>query len=164
MKTRWLGMGAGVLLLLAGLAPASGEKAVTGLARGTGAPVVAQAPTKGGEIVRLPYESDMGYELRKMGERQPGKPSGELGGKDRPIRCAEPRGEQQYLARLRDASGKSVQFRRRGSMGVGVYGHILDLYEIRASDGQRGEVYMDMYYTRLVDEKAIPGFTLAPAP
>lgn len=164
MKTRWLGMGAGLLLLLAGLAPASGETGVAGPTRGAGAPVVAQAPTKGGELERQPYESDIGYELRKMGERPPGRPSGELGGKNRPVRCAEPRGEQQYLARLRDASGKPVQFRRRGSMGVGVYGHILDLYEIRASDGKQGEVYMDMYYTKLVDEKAIPGFTLAPAP
>ena len=94
----------------------------------------------------------------------PRRPSGELGSKTRPIRCANPPGEREYLARLRDTTGNPVRFQRRGSVGNGPYGHILDLYVGTTSDGKEVRVHMDMYFTKLVDEKPVPGFTLAPTP
>ena len=110
-------------------------------------------------IEKLPFESDAGFQLRSLFKIKPSEISGKLGSKTNPIRCCKPTGERAYLSRLLDADGKPVTFTRKGSVGTGVYGHILDLYIIVDSKGKSHEVYIDMYYTKLVDDKPIENFT-----
>lgn len=111
-------------------------------------------------IERLEFENDAGFELRSILKIPAGEAEGKLGTKTNPIRCCKPDGEREYLSRLRDADGQKVTFSRKGSVGLGVYGHILDLYIVVDSKGNRHEIFMDMYFTKLVDEKPVEGFTL----
>jgi hypothetical protein len=59
-----------------------------------------------------------------------------------------PAAERAYLEGLRDEAGKPVQFKRRGSVGFGPDGNILDLYEVITSSGKRVELYIDMYHPK----------------
>ena len=55
--------------------------------------------------------------------------------------------ERMYLSTLRDEAGKPVQFKRRGSFGVGPYGNVLDGYEVQTSTGRTVLLYIDMYHS-----------------
>jgi hypothetical protein len=87
-----------------------------------------------------------------------------LGSAENPVRCDGPRGERAYLSRLRDAAGKSPSFFREGSFGRGPHGHIVDRYEVTASDGTKSHVYMDMYFPNYEEAEPVPGFNIVPAP
>lgn len=84
-------------------------------------------------------------------------PIGELGTEANPVRCDNVSGEQHYLRRLRDQRGKSLAFSRVGSMGVGPYGNIVDLYVVESDTVPQREIYMDMYHRGHVETKAVPG-------
>lgn len=73
-----------------------------------------------------------------------------------------PTGERGYLARLRCSNGQMPEFERRGSVGTGPFGNILDLYNVRCTAGTpaQSEVYMDMYFGEYVETRAVPGFTI----
>jgi hypothetical protein len=58
-----------------------------------------------------------------------------------------PESERLYLRHLRDHEYKPMTFTRRGSSGAGPDGHILDAYELTASDGSTFTLYIDMYHT-----------------
>jgi hypothetical protein len=82
-----------------------------------------------------------------------------LGSKENPVRVNMPRGEYAYLARQRCPDGSRPRYAREGSVGLGVYGHILDLYEVQCAS-ETIEVYMDMYFPEN-EQRPLPGFTVA---
>jgi tetratricopeptide (TPR) repeat protein len=57
-----------------------------------------------------------------------------------------PHAERVYLDGLRDAAGKKVRFTRLRSVGAGPDEHILDLYEITTSSGEKVHLFLDMYH------------------
>ena len=88
------------------------------------------------------------------------KVSGALGTKTNPVRCEDPKGERQYLSRLRCSDGKRPAFSRIGSFGVGPYGNILDGYRVKCEGSDEVTVFMDMYHEGHVEKEAVSGFTI----
>ena len=86
-----------------------------------------------------------------------------LGSKDNPIRVSRPAGQRAYLAKLRCADDTAPSFYRRGNIGIGVFGNIVDVYlvECRGSEPATSEVVMDMYHLDRTEDRAVPGFTIA---
>ena len=93
-------------------------------------------------------------------EESPKKVSGALGTETNPVRCEDPKGERQYLSRLRCADGKRPAFSRIGSFGVGPYGNILDGYRVKCEGDDEVRVFMDMYHEGYVEKEAVVGFTI----
>lgn len=89
-----------------------------------------------------------------------------LGSDKNPVRADSPIGQRAYLARLKCADGSTPRFERRGSMGVGVYGNIVDEYDVDCGAAAPGRVSvrMDLYHPGYVELRAIPGFTIANLP
>ena len=85
-----------------------------------------------------------------------------LGSMDNPVRAAMPVGERAYLARLRCADGTAPAYERQGSGAAGPYGNIVDFYEVRCPGAAPARVVMDMYHAGYVEDRAVPGFTIAP--
>lgn len=85
-----------------------------------------------------------------------------LGDEKNPVRVNMPQGEQAYLARLRCSDGAAPAFARDGSVGIGVYGKILDLYSVKCAAGTPASaaVYMDMYHRDHREQRPIAGFTI----
>ncbi len=85
-----------------------------------------------------------------------------LGSEKNPVRADFPPGQRAYLARLRCADGKAPTFARIGSAGIGPYGNIVDIYDVRCdgSEPAKSEIWMDMYHKRHVEKEAVPGFTI----
>ena len=85
-----------------------------------------------------------------------------LGSAQNPVRVNMPAGERAYLARLRCADGRRPDFVRQGNVGVGVFGNIVDLYDVNCFSAKPGrvEVYMDMYFKDHVENRPVPGFTI----
>lgn len=88
------------------------------------------------------------------------KISGALGTKTNPVRCDDPKGERQYLNRLRCPNGKPPKYSRIGSFGFGPYGNILDGYRVECEGRDEAVVFMDMYHEGYVEKEAVPGFTI----
>lgn len=100
-----------------------------------------------------------GKELERaiaQAEQQP------LGSKANPVRVTSPQGQHAYLARLRCSDGKPPAFQRRGNVGPGPFGNIVDLYDLRCTGGQpaTSEVYLDMYHGGFMEARPVPGFTV----
>lgn len=85
-----------------------------------------------------------------------------LGSMQNPVRAEMPRGQHAYLQRLRCANGQAPQFSRVGNMGFGVFGSIVDAYEVTCagSSPARTEIIMDMYFPGYVEARAVAGFTI----
>lgn len=88
-----------------------------------------------------------------------------LGSQENPVRADMPAGQRAYLSRLRCADGKRPQFERVGSFGAGVYGRIIDGYEVLCDDStpEKSMIYMDMYHPGHREAAAVAGFTIEPA-
>jgi len=86
-----------------------------------------------------------------------------LGSAANPVRVEMPRGEIAYLRTLRCADDSAPKFGRRGSMGEGPFGSIVDLYDVDCGAAAPGrvEIRMDMYHPGHVETRAVPGFTTA---
>ena len=86
-----------------------------------------------------------------------------LGSEKNPVRAQMPQGQRAYLARLRCSDGAAPDFYRIGSFGVGVFGNIVDAYDVTCADGatpEKTKVYMDMYHRGYVEDRPVPGFTI----
>ena len=85
-----------------------------------------------------------------------------LGSEKNPVRVNMPGGERFYLERLRCANGRAPAFARSGSVGTGVYGNVIDLYDVQCpgSTPTDSAVYMDMYFPDHIETAAVPGFTI----
>jgi|GEM_PF-6583295 len=88
------------------------------------------------------------------------KISGELGAQTNPVRCYDPKGERQYLNRLRCPDKNPPVYSRIGSFGIGPYGNILDGYSVKCEDKEEVTIFMDMYHEGYVEKAAVPGFTI----
>jgi hypothetical protein len=85
-----------------------------------------------------------------------------LGSEKNPVRADMPGGQRAYLSRLRCADGKRPAFSRVGSFGVGVYGRIIDGYEVLCdgSTPEKAMIYMDMYHPGHREPAGVAGFTI----
>lgn len=103
-----------------------------------------------------------GADLQARIVRATGSP---LGSQENPVRVNMPEGERAYLARLRCGDGTAPAFQRAGNFGPGVFGSIIDGYEVACAAGEPkpGMIFMDMYHPGHDETAAPPGFTLAPA-
>ena len=101
-----------------------------------------------------------GAELERALEAAAAHPLGAL---ENPVRASTPSGQQAYLRRLRCADGRAPQFQRSGNLGLGVYGNIIDAYQLvcRSSEAAQATVIMDMYHQGHVEHRPVPGFTIA---
>jgi hypothetical protein len=89
------------------------------------------------------------------------KTSAPLGSPHNPVKCDLPSGEREYLERLICPKGDDVEYERSGSVGIGPYGNIMDLYSIRCNGADSVySVYMDMYHSPYVEERPVPGFSI----
>lgn len=128
-----------------------------------GALIVAAVPVSaqddGGRAMmrELGFGGLEGKKLKKAIEKAEAEP---LGSKGNPIRVNMPSGEHAYLGRLRCADGTAPATERAGSVGVGVYGNILDLYNVTCPGQAAVDVYMDMYHDG-PENRPVPGFTVA---
>jgi hypothetical protein len=64
-------------------------------------------------------------------------------------------------AALQDS--KAPQFTRVGNFGAGVYGNIIDGYELTCAGAKPVVVFMDMYHAGHVEDRPVAGFTIAAA-
>jgi hypothetical protein len=85
-----------------------------------------------------------------------------LGSRENPVRVNMPVGERAYLARLRCSDGAAPSFEREGSAGPGVFGSIVDIYDVRCRDAEprESEIWMDMYHPEHRETAAPPEFTI----
>jgi hypothetical protein len=88
------------------------------------------------------------------------KVSGALGSQNNPVRCEMPQGQRAYLSRLRCSDGKPPTYRRTGNFGMGVYGNIIDGYQVRCEGKEPVMIFMDMYHEGYIEREAVPGFTI----
>lgn len=86
-----------------------------------------------------------------------------LGSKENPVRVDMPRGQFVYLSTLRCADGQPPKFNRAGNYGIGVFGNIIDGYDLRCegSEPATTKVFMDMYHAGHVETRPVPGFTIS---
>jgi hypothetical protein len=103
-----------------------------------------------------------GAELERALQAAAAHPFGSL---ENPVRAAMPQGQRAYLARLRCSNGQAPRFNRSGNAGAGVYGNIIDRYDVSCGESAPGNVtnFMDMYHRGHVEERAVPGFTITPS-
>lgn len=103
-----------------------------------------------------------GKELEKLIAEAQAHP---LGSKENPVRADMPAGQRAYLNRLRCADGARPSYSRVGSFGAGVYGRIIDGYEVLCKDStpEQSMIYMDMYHPGHKEAAAVAGFTIKPA-
>jgi hypothetical protein len=87
-----------------------------------------------------------------------------LGSKQNPVRADMPQGQRAYLARLRCSNGSTPTFERVANLGAGVFGSIIDQFDVRCQNSAplRTIIIMDMYFTGHVETRPVKGFTLAP--
>ena len=83
-----------------------------------------------------------------------------LGSQKNPVRADAAQGQREYLNRLRCADGSRPEYARSGNVGEGVYGYIVDLYEVDCGDAAPGttQVYMDLYHGGYVEQELVEGF------
>lgn len=86
-----------------------------------------------------------------------------LGSDRNPVRVNMPVGQQAYLSRLRCSDGKAPMFERGGSTGPGPFGSIVDVYSLDCGGSTPGKVsvFLDMYHPKHLENRPIPGFTIA---
>lgn len=85
-----------------------------------------------------------------------------LGSRKNPIRATMPFGQQEYLKRLVCPGGGAPDFARRGSVGEGADGDILDVYAVSCPNGGPNvSVLMDMYHSHR-ERRPVEGFTIFP--
>lgn len=85
-----------------------------------------------------------------------------LGSNKNPVRVNMPTGQRAYLDRLRCSDGKAPTYSRNGNLGEGVYGSIVDAYNVVCASGEpkQSTIIMDMYHPQHNEKAAPPGFTI----
>ena len=88
-----------------------------------------------------------------------------LGSRQNPVRVSGVEGEHAYIRRLRCADGNPPRVGPRANIGVGVFGSIVDLWELDCGDAAPGRfsLALDMYHDNHQETQAPVGLTLAPA-
>lgn len=83
-----------------------------------------------------------------------------LGSQENPVRAHMPQGQRAYLNRLRCSDISRPEFYREGSVGVGPYGNIVDLYVVtcESAEPSKTRIFMDMYHEGYAEREAVAGF------
>jgi len=84
-----------------------------------------------------------------------------LGSFENPIRVYSPVGQRNYLSRLVCTNGNHpINFERGGSVGIGPYGNMLDVYNVKCGEKEteKFNVYMDMYHKDNIETRPAEGF------
>jgi hypothetical protein len=104
------------------------------------------------------------FEPKKLTEEEMLEKSKQpLGSKANPVRCQGPKGEREYLNRLRCSNGHKPEFLRSGSYGPGPYGTFIDGYEVKCEKSdQKTTIFMDMYHVGYYENRPVPGFDIIP--
>lgn len=153
MKRIWIGL---IALAFGGCASA--------------APLVESAPG-GGDMAKLgpPQQSDDltaggRYKEPWLSAAVKGAAAHSLGSLENPVRADMPEGQHAYLKRLRCADGKAPRYARAGNLGFGVFGSIIDAYDVSCpgSSPAKSTIIMDMYFPGHVETRAVAGFTITP--
>jgi hypothetical protein len=107
-----------------------------------------QSATQGKELDKLIAEAD----------KHP------LGSDKNPVRVSGPAGQRAFLNSLRCEDGKVPAYFRVGNFGMGVFGNIVDGYEVTCANSApaKSMVVMDMYHSGRTESRTITGFTKAP--
>lgn len=85
-----------------------------------------------------------------------------LGSRGNPVRVLMPAGQHEYLSRLICRDGSRPDFQRKGNVGAGVYGSIVDAYDVQCkSTGYT--VYLDMYHPTYVERRPVADFEILPS-
>lgn len=102
-----------------------------------------------------------GAELEAMIEKAQEHP---LGSQQNPVRADMPVGQRAYLNRLRCSDGNAPAYRRVGNFGVGVFGRIIDGYEVvcEGAEPEESMIFLDMYHPGHEETEAVSGFTIEP--
>lgn len=89
-----------------------------------------------------------------------------LGSTENPVRVYLPAGQRAYLTRLRCSDGQPPSFERLGNLGDGVFGSVIDNYEVKCDGGEPKQsfIIMDMYHPDHTETGAPPGFTIVGVP
>jgi hypothetical protein len=126
------------------------------------APAIAQPkPNEARDMMRQLHMGGLeGGKLAKAIAKAEASP---LGSKANPVRENMPKGEYAYLRRLRCPDGQAPAASRVGNVGTGVYGNIVDLFQVTCPGAASVQVYMDMYHDG-PETRPVPGFTMAPLP
>ena len=100
-----------------------------------------------------------GKKLQKAIEKADAHP---LGSEQNPVRVEMPPGQIAYLRSLRCSDGKPPRFGRVGNFGIGIFGSIVDGYDVRCEGSEPAQtmVYMDMYHAGHIESRPVPGFTI----
>jgi hypothetical protein len=140
-------------MLAGGLAAIALASGCAGGAGPLGPPRASDDVMRGGQYL----EPWLGAALKEA-ERHP------LGSKENPVRADMPGGQRAYLSRLRCMNDMAPTWRRVGNLGAGVFGSIVDQYDVRCegSHPARTVVVMDMYFKGYSESRAIEGFRIAP--
>ncbi len=83
-----------------------------------------------------------------------------LGSPQNPVRAGGPSGQQSYLLSLRCPDGRTPAHDRRGNVGIGVFGNVVDEYSVTCMGSAPVSVRMDMYHRGYVETRPVPGFTM----
>lgn len=83
-----------------------------------------------------------------------------LGSDRNPVRASRPEGQRAYLDRLRCGDGSAPSNSRVGNFGIGVFGNIVDGYQVTCPGDEPKMVVMDMYHAGYVENAPVPGFTI----
>lgn len=89
-----------------------------------------------------------------------------LGTEKNPVRADMPEGQRAYLSRLRCEDGNAPTYRRVGNLGAGVFGSIVDSYDVRCPGSEPAQTYivMDMYFSGYVETHPVAGFKIGSPP
>lgn len=100
-------------------------------------------------------------ELARAIEQARGHP---LGSRQNPVRVSGVEGEHAYMHRLRCADGNAPRIGDRVNIGVGVFGSIVDLWQLDCRDAAPGSfsLALDMYHDDHDETQAPAGLTLEP--
>ncbi|HEV7661160.1 MAG TPA: hypothetical protein VGO55_15075 [Allosphingosinicella sp.] len=109
------------------------------------------------ELGAAPSDEDLARSI----EQARGHP---LGSRQNPVRVSGVEGEHAYMHRLRCGDGNAPRIGQRANIGVGVFGSIVDLWQLDCGDPAPGSfsLALDMYHDDHDETQAPAGLTLAP--
>lgn len=87
-----------------------------------------------------------------------------LGSRTNPVRVSGVEGEHAYMRRLRCSDGNPPRIGDRANIGVGVFGSIVDVWQLDCGDAAPGRfnLALDMYHDNHDETRAPAGFSLEP--
>ena len=124
-------------------------------------PAVAQAATPREMMVEMgmaPSDAEVARSVERAREHP-------LGSRQNPVRVSGVEGEHAYMRRLRCADGNAPRIGSRANIGVGVFGSIVDLWELDCGGAEPGRfsLALDMYHDNHDETQAPAGLTLVPS-